>query len=417
MISLQLTLLVLLLLLEQGSGNPEPQPVFRQVGSVVELGYCINMDYIVVYRVVEEGYQLLSNSSDVSSPVTPPPDLQGRIYTSHQPHLLDMEIKNLSHQDVGNYRWECWKNHALHNYQIKQLIVCDTEMQTEEIFVNLEEGGMEITCNSTAIGQDGVSVRWYHDVYPSYNTVLLLDSTISLEHVDGILQVKDHGATLVLNESMLINNLHFYCTVHKEEHCIAFQEMYMPDSVESKEIFVSDGEKVLLYCKADGDGQYWDTPLGKVDNVDERSGHMYISPGEQAEHFSLVIHAASEEHFGDYSCVSALYEEQYSLVKCPKITNPETFTFENEDVALHCNIVAEDYYMVQWYRRHTSGQQELIYDSGNAWEDSVPIPEDLRGRINLMNDDATLKILNVRRTDEGTYWCVVLKDPCYSKMA
>lgn len=401
MICFQLTLLFLLLW--KGS-TQEPEPVFRPVGSVVELGYCFGEDYIVVYKVAREGDKLLGNSSAESQPVTLPLDFKGRVRTSQNSQLLGLQISNLSQRDSGNYRRECWKNQTLVKQYMQQLIVCDSEFESQEITVKPEVDRVEILCNNSAIGQEGVSVRWYRDIFPSYTITPLLDSRISLELVDGILEIKNNGAELVLNKSMLSNNQHFYCLVVKDAHCLSFQDLYMPEGLESRDIFASHGDKVVLYCKADGNDQYWDTPTGRVDNTDERSHHMFISTSE--EHYSLVIHTASEEHFGDYSCVSTTSEMQYSLVSCPRRDKLEIFTFEKHEVTLKCDIGKVDSYMVQWYRRQASGQQELICDSG---DESVPLPEDLRGRVKLWDDDTALTISHVERADEELYWCVVIK--------
>lgn len=403
MICLQLTLLFLLLW--QGSCL-EPEPVFRPVGSVVEMGYCFGEDYIVVYRVVPGEDQLLGNSSLESPPVTPPSDLQGRVHTSQNHQLLGLQIKNLTHGDSGTYRRECWKNQTLVKHYTQELTVCDSELESHEIFVNAADGGAEILCESPAIGQEDVSVRWYHDIFPTYIITPLLDSRISLDPVDGILQVKNNGAKLVLDKNMLSNNQHFYCLVYKETQCLSFQDLYMPESLESRDIFASHGDKVVLYCKEDGNNQYWETPTGRVESLDDRSHHMFISTGFESEHYSLIIPNVLDKHFGDYSCVSSAAEMQYSLVLCPKKSGSEVFTFENQEVTLSCDIGQADSYMVQWYRRQKTGQQELIYDSG---DDSVLFPEDLKGRVKIYEDDSELTISNMDRTDEGLYWCVVIK--------
>lgn len=403
MICLQLTLLFLLLW--QGSSQ-ELEPVFRPVGSVVELGYCFGEDYIVVYRVTQEGDILLGNSSAESPPLTLPSDFQGRVHTSQNHHLLGLQIKNLTQRDSGVYRRECWKHQMMVKLQTQQLSVCNAELESQEVSINPKEEGVEIRCNSSAIGQAGVSVHWYHDVYPSYTIVLLLDSSISLDPVPGILEVKNNGATLVLDKSMLSHNQHFYCLAQKDSQCLSFQDLYVPESLESRDVFASNGDKVVLYCKADGNDQYWETPNGRIENTDERNHHMFISSDEEAQHFSLVIHMALSEHFGDYSCVSATSELQYSLVLCPKEKSLEAYTFENHVVTLKCHIGQVDSYMVQWYRRQELGQQELIFDSG---DDSVPLPDDLRGRVTLSGEDSELTLLEVKRADEGLYWCVVIK--------
>ncbi|KAJ0069379.1 hypothetical protein NL108_004205 [Boleophthalmus pectinirostris] len=404
MICLKLTLVALLL---HQISSQKPEPSIRPVGRVVEMGYCFGMDYILVYRVVGGKDQLLINSSAVSPPVTPPSDLQGRIQATEHQQLLGMQIKNLNHGDSGIYRRECWRNQTLQNQNLQQLIVCDFEMKSEEIFVDPDQNErMEIFCNSSVvIGQGGVSVRWYYDTYPTYTITQLLDSRNSLDPVDGVLEVKDNGSALVIKRSMLHNNQHFYCVVYKEGQCLSYQEINVPENLESVDVFASHGDKVVLLCDEDEENTYWDTPVGKLDNMDERSHHMFISTN-----FSLVIPSVSEEHFGEYSCISSISEMQYSVVKCPKKQSSEKFTFENGKVTLHCDIgTSEDSYMVQWYRRQKSGEHELMFDSG---DDSVPIPEDLSGRITLTKDEQLI-MSNVKRADEGMYWCVVLKGMLY----
>lgn len=371
------------------------------------MGYCFGEDYIVVYRVVREGDQLLGNSSAESPPITPPVDFQGRVRTSQNHQLLGLQIKNLTQRDSGTYRRECWKNQILVKQYTQQLTVCDSELESHEIIVSPEDGGAEITCNSSAIGQEGVSVRWYHDIFPTYIITPLLDSRISLDPVEGVLQVKNNGAKLVLDKSMLSNNQHFYCLVHKDAQCLSFQDLYMPESLESRDIFASLGDKVILYCKADGNNQFWETPIGRTDtDTDIRDHHMFVSTDKESEHYSLVINTALDDHFGDYSCVSSASEMQYTLVLCPKKERSQVFTFENQEVTISCDIGQADSYMVQWYRMEPSGQQELIYDSG---DESIPIPENLRGRVKTYDEDSELTILDVERADEGLYWCVVIK--------
>lgn len=381
--------------------------MFRSVGSQVEMGYCFGVDFIVVYRLDLEGEQLLGNSSADSLTITLPPDLRGRISTSHQNQLLGLQIKNLTQRDSGTYRRECWRSHSLVNQHTQQLSVCDTEADSEQITVSEGEGETQITCNSSSIGKEGTTVRWYYEIYPSYRITQFMDSSMSLNPVEGVLEVKNSGASLVLDKSMLSNNQHFYCLVSKGAHCLSFQNLYLPERLESRDIFVSLGDNVKLFCEADGSDQHWETPSGQIvssEDNEDRSHHMFVSTGNHYDHFSLVIFPVSKEHIGEYSCISSSSELQYSLVQCTKKRGQEKFVFETEEVTLHCDIGQEDSYIVQWYRKEASGQQELIYDSG---DESVPIPEDLRGRVNVSEDGLTLS--HVERKDEGMYWCVLLK--------
>ncbi len=385
--------------------------MFRALGSVVEMGYCFGVDYIVVYRSAPDGDQLLGNSSAEDTPVTPPTDFQGRIHISKQLHLLGLQISNLRHMDSGIYRRECWQNQQLVSQHTQELSVCDEEVE-EEIFVKEQEGRVELLCNSTSIGLEGTFVRWYHEVYPSYKLTLFLDSSVSLDPLikepQSMAEVRNSGALLLLDNSLLKNNQHFYCLVIKGNNCLSFLNVHLPDQSESRDIFASQGDRVVLNCASDGSDQVWETPLGKINGNSVKNNQMYISFDDKSKDFSLIIPAVSDELSGDYSCTSSSLDVQYSLILCPKEEFQEKAAFEDGHVSLKCDAGEDESQKVQWYRIEPSGDHELILDSK---DETVPIPDDLTGRLTLHKNGSSLTISRLKVNDQGVYSCVVLGGP------
>lgn len=387
--------------------SEEAEPVFKEEGSIIEMGYCFGVDYIVVFRSTPEGDLLLGNSSADNTPVSPPADLRGRIRINKHEHLLGLQISHLTHMDSGIYRRECWQDHTLVSQHTQELSVCDEEVESEEIIVREHDGGAELLCNSTTIGLEGTSVRWYYEMYPSYKVTLFLDSSVSLEplvkELQGVVEVRDSRSLLLLDNSMLKTNQHFYCLVMKDTNCLSFQNMYQPDHSESRDIFASQGDRVVLNCPSDGNNQQWETPLGIING-----SSVNISFGDKSEDFSLVIPAVSDEHSGDYSCVSSSLEVQYSLVLCPIKESQEKAVFLGQDVLLDCDVDERDSQRVQWHRLDPSGEYELIHDSK---DETVAIPQDLRGRLTLSENGSLLTISHLQARDLGVHWCVVLEGP------
>ncbi|CAK6960109.1 uncharacterized protein LOC128359534 [Scomber scombrus] len=380
----------------------------RAQGNVIEMGYCFGVDYIVVYRHSPEGYQLLGNSSANSTAIIPPADLQGRIHTNRQQDLLGLQITNLTHMDSGIYRRECWQNQTLVSHHTQHLSVCGEEIEPQKI-VMPEVGAAELRCNSTSIGLEGTFVRWYYEMYPTYKLALFLDSNVSLDplvkELDGITEVRESGALLLLNNNMLKNNQHFYCLVMKDKNCLSYQNMFLPDHSESRDIFASHGDRLLLYCSSDGDFQEWDTPLGKINDSNPRNNQMYISFSDTPEDYTLVIPAFSDELTGKYSCISPLIELEYSLFLCTgKDTPQKRSVFEGGNVSLECDVSHVNAEKVQWYRKDTSGGHELIHDSN---DETMPGPEDLRGRMTLSKNGSCLTLFDLKMEDRKMYWCVV----------
>ncbi|CAN9498766.1 unnamed protein product [Ophioblennius macclurei] len=395
----------LFLLILRRASSLQLDATFKAKNSSAEIGYCFGADYFVLYRSTQEGYQLLGNSSDANASGATSADLQGRSSFTNEHSLLGLQIANLTSEDSGRYRKECWRNQSLLIEDEHELWVCDREIESEEIVVK-ESGGAEILCNSTSIGLEGTSIRWYIEMYPRYKVALYLDTNVSLnpllDELPGTVEVRDGGARLLIDDKVLKGNQRFFCLVFNGASCLSFQIMYPPDNSDSREIFALNGEQVVLPCSADSQDQLWDTPLGKVTASSTNDQHMYVSESD----FSLIITNVTSDHTGEYSCMSSMVEVQYWLGLCTKKESTAKVARERETVSVECRLEPDTSPSIKWQRRQTSGQNEVIYDSR---DESVAIPTDLNGRLRLSADGSTLTISDLKATDGGEYWCVVLR--------
>lgn len=399
----------LLLLVFLQIDSDEAEPVFKAKGSVIEIGYCFGVDYVVVFRSTVAGDQLLGNFSDKDTPISAPTDLLGRVHISQRQYLLGLQINQLSHMDTGTYRRECWQNQSLVSQHTQELFVCDEEIESEEIITREQDAWTELLCNSTSIGLEGTTVRWYHEMYPTYKITLFLDTSVSMEplveELQGTVKVRDKGALLQLNSSIAKTNQHFYCLVMKDANCLSFKNMYSPDGSESRDIFASQGDRVVLKCPSEGYNQQWETPLGLINGSSDKNNQMTF--GDKSGGFSLVIPTVSEEHSGDYLCSSSSTEVHYTLVLCPKKEFQEEVVFIGQDVLLRCDVDERDSRRVLWHHLDPSDEYKLIQDSK---DDSFTLPQDLRGRLTLSENGSLLQISHLEKRDLGVYRCVVLSD-------
>ncbi|XP_032441722.1 uncharacterized protein LOC116734435 [Xiphophorus hellerii] len=404
---LLLSLLLLLLLGQVCSQGPEI--VFREEGGNVVMGYCFGADYLLAYRSAAGGEQLLGNSSNKNLPNTPPVDLEGRIQMNEVDNLLGIQIDELTDLDSGIYRRECWQNHTMVNNHMEQLFVCKEEISAEEIKVN-SEGGADIRCQSSSVGQEGTFVRWYLELQPDYKPILLLDSSVSLEPVMKELQdsveARENGAVLMVNKIVFQNFPQFHCTVFKGKTCLGFQNLFLPDYSYSKEVYVSKGERVVLNCSGDGGNLWWETPQGQLNSSSPRNNEMYISAGEEPDSFSLIIPVISDEHKGTYTCIAPTFEIEYSLFLCPKSELQEKVYFKDSNISLECTSDLDNLKRVQWFRHVQADIYEII---GDTYDELVSIPEDLEGRVEL-SISGLLNISNLCSEDERMYRCIVLKE-------
>uniref|UniRef100_A0A3Q0RL23 Ig-like domain-containing protein n=1 Tax=Amphilophus citrinellus TaxID=61819 RepID=A0A3Q0RL23_AMPCI len=184
--------------------------------------------------------------------------------------------------------------------------------------------------------------------------------------------------------------------------------MYPPDDSQSKDIFVSLGDRVVLNCSADDSNQAWETPLGRIDGNSTRDNQLYIL----ADDFSLVIPSIFDNHTGDYLCISPLREMHYLLFLCPNNEPQEKVVYEGGTVSLACNFGQDVPERVQWHRFGLSDQYEIIY---NSQDKTIPIPEDLQHRVTLSENGSSLTIYNLEMNDGGKYGCAALKNLTFEK--
>lgn len=393
--------------------SDEVEPVFHARGSVVEMGYCFGVDYIVVFKSTPLGDRLLGNSSSDAAALSAPAEFRGRIHINGHQHPLGLQIKNLTYTDSGVYRRECWQNQMLVSQHTQELLVCDEEVEPTDIIETEQDGRVELLCGSSSVGLEGTSVRWYHESFPSYKITLFLDTSVSLEplsELPGLIQVQQRGEVLSLNKSVLKPNQNYYCVVVKDAKCLSFHTMHLPDNSESTEIFTSEGDAVVLKCPANGYNQQWKTPLGVMNSSSELQSHMKVSFEEESEDFFLVISNVSGEHSGKYSCHSSSLEMQYSLVLCPKKQSQEAVVFLGQVVSLDCDVDERGDARVQWHRLDPSGGDELIHDSE---DETIALPRDLRDRLTLSDNSSSMTISNLAEGDLRTYWCVVAEGPSF----
>lgn len=404
-------LLLFLLFLSQVCSE-QTDIVLSGEGQEFVMGYCFGADYIVIYKSIPGGEQLLGNSSQAHLPNTLPADQQRRISMSNETNLLGLMINDLKELDSGTYKRECWQNQKLISNHTEHLIVCKEEGSSKEIILNKDDGA-EIRCNSPSIGLAGTSVRWYHEIPPQYKTTLLLDTSVSMEplmeDLRGVVKVRENGALLVLDKTVLEKSTQFYCVVFKGKMCLSFQNYSPPDNSESRDVYVSKGDRVVLNCTTDGNQQHWDTPLGKINSNSMKNNQMYVSAGDKPETFSLIIPAVSDEHNGKYSCNSASTDIEYSLYLCPKSTSQEKLSHPGQQISLECDFGHENRSMVQWHRHmiNTPDQYEFI---GEIDDSSIIIAEPLKSRVSL-SSSGVLTISYLTEKDEGVYRCVALTGP------
>lgn len=407
----------LLLLLLHTACTERIEQVFRAEGDVIEMGYCFGMSHIVVYKEGPEGFQLLGNSSADATPITLPPGLQGRVRITNKEFLLGLQISSLTHSDAGIFRKECWHNQTLVNQLTYRLTVCDREIAAEEIKEKEEDGrtGAALLCNRTSAGMEGTSIYWFLESAPDYKAELLLNSNRSLDllvdELNGVVEVKDHGALLWIPSSVLEDSPQFYCVVTKGLKCLSFQNKYLMDKINIRIIFASHGDKVVLNCTTDHKEKEWLTPLGRINETTKlltsadgfmKSNHIYILGVNDSQLFSLVISNVSDIHRGEYNChLLPFFEVQYELILCPKKEPQRQTVTEGGNVTLECNIGKNE--SVQWNRRGTSGEDELIQIKPEE------IPKDLRGRVSWSEHGSSLTLSSLTIQDIRTvYWCIVL---------
>lgn len=403
-------LLLPLLLLPQVSST-EPVKVFRDKDSPIGMGDCFGADYFVAYRSAPGGLQLIANFSENSTAVTPPADLRGRMLLQQRADLLGLFIHNLTNLDSRIYVSECWKDGELITNVSEQVLVCQQEAALVQPVVN-EEGRTTLQCNISMINAAGISLHWYWETFPTYAPTLFLDSGVSLEPLaeefQGVLEVKENATTLLLDPSFLRNNPKFYCVVFRDRDCLRFQYFDHDDVTQSWSLFLSPGDNAVLHCPVYGSQQKWETPLGDISIDSTGSSDLYLSPEES--NFSLIIPHVTEQHRGKYLCLSSLLQIEYSLFYCPSKKSHTKIADLGGKISLECKHGEVQSPRIQWERQVLPGYYEPIWEMENGL---VPLPEDLKGRVNVVGAGDVLVIADLTANDSRAYRCEVLTEAQY----
>lgn len=403
-----LFLLLPLLLLHQVSSK-ELVTVFKGENTAIAMGDCFGADYFVAYRSAPGGLQLIANFSENSSAVVPPADLQGRMLVQQRADLLGLHIHNLTKLDSRIYVSECWKDGEPATNISEQVLVCQQQADPVEPRVNAD-GRTELQCNTLTIGGTGFFLHWYWETFPTYTPTLFLDSSVSLEPLveefKGALEVRKNATTLLLNNTILGSNPKFYCVVLRDTDCLSFQYFDHEDIPETWSLFVSPGEAVVLGCPVHGSQQTWETPLGDFSSIHTGSSDVYLSPEES--NFSLIIPHVGEHHGGKYQCLSSLLHREYILFYCPSKKSHTKTADLGGNISLECNHGEGESARILWERQALTGHYELIWEM-----DLDHIPEDLKGRLQVMGAGHMLHITDVKANDSLEYRCVVLADAEY----
>lgn len=410
-------MILLALLLASTLAEEDSEPIFKELGGELEMGFCFGDD-IAVYRLTAGKKELLGQ---YSKPLISPPDaFKGRINTTNKYEgLLGLKITNLQFSDSGTYIRECWSGNTMENYRKHYLYVCNEEFSSQEI--SLTPGtGADLVCNMGSRKQG--TVKWYREVD---NISLFMDTQISLEPLraefKSLIRVHDKGSSLHVSDEFIQDRPRFFCLVMEREQCRSFQTIGLEDP-EMKSVYRPVGDNVVLTCSVDHLRQsHWKTPFGQVNSSaplhlkGTTENQMSVSTSMNSEDdYSLVIHSLTSEHSGSYKCFSTFLVEEYVVSVCTLLESTHiSFSAGDKKVLLQCDFMSlpaisdkVEYISVLWYR-NTGEQDILIMDSGDP---SLTLPKDLQGRLKFSHINSTLIFTDPKVEDNGTYWCVVLLD-------
>jgi len=237
--------ILLALLLASTLAEEDPEPIFKELGGELEMGFCFGDD-IAVYRLTAGEKELLGQ---YSKPLISPPDaFKGRVNTSNK-GLLGLKISNIQFSDSGIYIRECWSGNTMENYRKHYLYVCNEEFGSQEILLTPGTGA-NLVCNMGSRQQG--TVKWYREVH---NKSLFIDTQISMEPLQAefksLIRVHDKGSSLHVSDEFIQDRPSFYCLVMEKEQCWSFQTIGVPEDPEMKTVYRSVGEKVVLKCSVD----------------------------------------------------------------------------------------------------------------------------------------------------------------------
>ncbi|KAG1937019.1 hypothetical protein F2P79_018467 [Pimephales promelas] len=202
--------ILLALLLASTLAEEDPEPIFKELGGELEMGFCFGDD-IAVYRLTAGKKELLGQ---YSKPLISPPDaFKGRINTSNE-GLLGLKITNLQFSDSGIYIRECWSGNTMEHYRKHYLYMCNEEFGSQEILLTPGTGDkVLLQCDFMSLPEisdkvDKISVLWYRNTVEDsgmYWCVVLLDKDEDYDDNDTDFSYDGEDDELYLDLNLNLN--------------------------------------------------------------------------------------------------------------------------------------------------------------------------------------------------------------------
>ena len=359
----------------------------------------------VLYRVSGDEDLLLVNCSQ---PERPQPDGYDVICEGEY-----FRMPNLTTAHSGVYRTEYWRGNTTEHTSYR-LTVCKKRGDDDDN--NVRRDGSAVVCRGDSTPGHGRSLQLYRLNRETDEPVLVLDTNSSLEplleDMRGRLHVDLNNSQVTLSEFMDGENI-FRCTTWRGAQC---QSVTYSDVNPYHYVLAHEEENLTLPCvsKRESPAQvYWDTPAGDVrlSNTQTRQQEvMYMLNGSQTGDYSLIIPSVSQNHSELYRCVWPGLKKYFLLLVCDKLSHLELMFSYSESVLLEYNATARNFISpeLRWYRQIALQPQVLILARN---DDSVSLPEDLRGRVTESAPRHALIISNLTAEDSGLYtWRVFGQD-------
>ena len=351
-----------------------------------------------LFRVSGDEDLLLFNSSQ---PERPQPD--GYDVTCEGEYF---RMPNLTTAHSGVYRIECWTGGNTIEHTSYRLTVCKKRGDDDDN--NVRRDGSAVVCREDSTPGHGRSLQLYRLNRETDEPVLVLDTNSSLEplleEMRGRLHVDLNNSQVTLSGVMDADHS-FLCTTWRGAQC---QSVTYSDVNPYHYVLAHEEENLTLPCvsKRESPAQvYWATPAGgvRLSNTQTRQQEvMYMLNGSQTGDYSLIIPSVSQNHSELYRCVWPGLKKYFLLLVCDKLSHLELMFSHGESVLLEYNATARNFISpeLRWYRQIALQPQVLILDSR---DDTVLLPEDLRGRVTESAPRHALIISNLTAEDSGLY--------------
>ena len=383
----------------------DPVIRFEAEGEWARFSYSCVDKSSALYRVSGDEDLLLFNSSQ---PERPQPDGYDVICEGEY-----FRMPNLTTAHSGVYRTEYWRGNTTEHTSYR-LTVCKKRGDDDDN--NVRRDGSAVVCREDSTLGHGRSLQLYRDMGWMKDPVLVLDTNSSLEplleDMRGRLHVDLNNSQVTLS-GVRDADRDFLCTTWRGAQC---QSVTYSDVNPYHYVLAHEEENLTLPCvlKRESPAQvYWNTPDGgvRLSNTQTRQQEvMYMLNGSQTGDYSLIIPSVSQQHSGFYICVVPGFMKYFLLLVCDNLSHLELMFSHGESVLLEYNATAHNFDRLElrWYRQIALQPQVLILDSR---DDTVLLPEDLRGRVTESAPRHALIISNLTAEDSGLYtWRVFGQD-------